>query len=184
MKKSIRYLTAMTLLATANVGAHGHGTKQHDADNRPVIKEQTAWGIAGDPAQASRTIEVVMTDDMRFTPNGVTVQHGETVRIVVRNVGKLMHELVIGNKASLEEHAELMLRFPDMEHDEPYMAHVPPGETAEIVWTFNQTGDLQFACLLPGHYQAGMLATVFVSPGRVVSNRSATDVGHRALNTP
>jgi uncharacterized cupredoxin-like copper-binding protein len=162
MKKSIRYLTAMTLIATASLGAHGHGTERHSADNGLVIKEQTAWGIAGDPAQASRTIEIVMTDDMRFNPGFVTVREGETVRLTVHNAGNIMHELVIGDEAALEEHAELMLKFPDMAHDEPYMVHVPPGETDELVWTFNRAGRFEFACLIAGHYQAGMLATVDV----------------------
>ena len=46
-----------------------------------------------------------------------------------------MHEFVIGTKKELDEHAALMLKFPDMEHDEPYMAHVAPGKTGEIIWT-------------------------------------------------
>ena len=57
----------------------------------------------------------------------------------------------------------LMLKFPNMEHDEPYMAHVPAGKTAEIIWTFNRPGDFDFACLIPGHYQAGMKGTINVS---------------------
>lgn len=112
-----------------------------------------------------------MTDDMRFTPSAVQVSEGETLRIVVRNAGQVMHELVIGDREALAEHAELMMRFPTMEHDEPYIAHVPPGETGEIVWTFNRAGEFEFACLLPGHYQAGMLASVNVEPQRMASTR-------------
>lgn len=162
MTKRIRYLTALTLLTTASLVAHAHGTERHGADKAPVIKEQTAWGIAGDSAQANRTIAIVMTDDMRFTPGAVSVREGETVRLSVRNAGQMMHELVIGDEAALAKHAELMLKFPGMAHDEPYMAHVPPGETAELVWTFNRAGRFEFACLIAGHYQAGMLATVDV----------------------
>lgn len=162
------------ILALSSFGLHAHGGKEHaprDGVDQLVVKEQTAWGIAGDPMQASRSLEVVMTDDMRFTPSAVQVSEGETLRIVVRNAGQVMHELVIGDREALAKHAELMMRFPTMEHDEPYMAHVPPGATGEIVWTFNRAGEFEFACLLPGHYQAGMLASVNVEPQRMASTR-------------
>jgi len=162
------------ILALSSFGLHAHGGKQHaprQGAAQPVVKEQTGWGIAGDPKRASRTLEVVMTDDMRFSPSAVQVSEGETLRIVVRNAGQLMHELVIGDREALKEHAEQMMRFPGMEHDEPYMAHVPPGDTAEIVWTFNRAGEFEFACLLPGHYQAGMLARVKVESQRMASGK-------------
>jgi uncharacterized cupredoxin-like copper-binding protein len=81
----------------------------------------------------------------------------------VQNNGKQMHEFVIGTKAENAKHAELMIKFPNMEHDEPYMAHVPPGKTGEIVWTFNRAGSFEFACLIAGHYGAGMVGTINVS---------------------
>lgn len=105
-----------------------------------------------------------MSDDMRFTPARIEVRQGETVRFVFRNRGQTLHEFVLGTKAVLEEHAALMMKFPDMEHDEPYMAHVAPGTSGEIVWTFNRAGEFDFACLIPGHYQAGMVGQVVVTP--------------------
>ncbi len=103
-----------------------------------------------------------MLDTMRFVPDRIDVRIGETIRLVHRNGGKLMHEFVIGTKKELDEHAALMLKFPDMEHDEPYMAHVPPGKTGEIVWTFNRAGEFDFGCLIAGHYQAGMVGKIRV----------------------
>ena len=129
----------------------------------PVTKEQKDWGIAGDAGQAKRSIDVGMSDNMRFTPDRIAVKVGETVRFVARNDGKQLHEFVIGTKAENEKHAALMLKFPNMEHDEPYMAHVPPGKTGQIVWTFNRAGEFEFACLIAGHYQAGMVGKVVVS---------------------
>ncbi|NCV58626.1 MAG: hypothetical protein EBW47_07525, partial [Betaproteobacteria bacterium] len=108
-------------------------------------------------------IEVQMTDNMRFAPNRIDVKLGETVRFVVVNAGKVMHEFVLGTKRELDEHAALMKKFPNMEHDEPYMAHVEPGKKGEIVWTFNRVGEFDFACLLPGHYEAGMRGTINVA---------------------
>jgi uncharacterized cupredoxin-like copper-binding protein len=92
----------------------------------------------------------------------MVVNKGDTVRFVVRNDGKVMHEMVIGTMKELKEHAELMRKFPDMEHDEPYMAHVAPGKTGEIMWQFTRAGEFYYACLLPGHMEAGMIAKITV----------------------
>jgi len=126
-------------------------------------KEQQEWGIAGDSKAVQRTITLTMSDNMRFTPDRISVNQGETVRLVIRNSGKVLHELVIGTQQVLDEHAALMLKFPGMEHAEPYMAHVPPGKTGRIIWTFNRAGEFDFACLIAGHYQAGMRGRISVS---------------------
>ncbi len=144
--------------------ATAHGEVEHAKPAGPVVKEQKDWGIAGERRSARRSIEVGMGDDMRFRPARIEVREGETVRFVIRNGGKLMHEFVIGTQRELGEHAALMVKFPDMEHDEPYMAHVAPGRTGEIVWTFNRAGEFQFACLIAGHFQAGMVGQVVVTP--------------------
>ena len=102
-----------------------------------------------------------MSDEMRFSRRA-RVKHGETVRFVVANKRQVLHEMVIGTLAELKEHAELMKKFPDMEHDEPYMAHVKPGATQEIVWQFNRAGEFHFACLVAGHFEAGMVGKVIV----------------------
>jgi len=82
----------------------------------------------------------------------------------VQNRGQLLHEIVLGTQASLAQHAEMMLKHPGMEHDEPYMAHVKAGRKGDLVWTFNRPGRFDFACLIPGHYQAGMVGTINVLP--------------------
>ena len=126
------------------------------------MKEQTAWGIAGERSAVNRTITSAMLDQMRFSPERIEVKQGETIRFVLKNGGKLMHEFVIGTREELDAHAALMKKFPKMEHDQPYMAHVAPGKTGEVIWTFNQPGDFNFACLIDGHYQAGMIGTIKV----------------------
>jgi uncharacterized cupredoxin-like copper-binding protein len=154
------WLIAALLAATGATGAH----EAHKKAPASVKKAQQAWGIAGDAQGATRTIAVGMDDRMRFTPARIDVRTGETVRFVVRNTGKLMHEFVIGTPAENAKHAALMIKFPNMEHDEPWMAHVPPGKTGELVWTFNRAGEFEFACLIAGHYQAGMLGKITVTP--------------------
>jgi len=155
---AIGTLAVAMLVAGGNASAHGD-----QVHTGPVTKEQKAWGIAGDSRAARRTLTVTLSDAMRFTPDHIEVKQGETVKLVIRNRGAMLHEFVIGTKDELDEHAALMVKFPGMEHSEPYMAHVPPGQSGQIVWTFNRAGDFDFACLIAGHYQAGMVGTVHVA---------------------
>jgi uncharacterized cupredoxin-like copper-binding protein len=150
--------------AIAHCGfAMAHGDKDQDKKAGPVRKEQKDWGIAGDSRSVKRTVELRMTDNMRFTPDRIDVRQGETIRIILKNDGKMLHEFVLGTKKELDEHAALMIKFPTMEHDEPYMAHVPVGKSGAIIWTFNRAGNFDFACLIAGHYQAGMVGKVHVA---------------------
>ena len=140
----------------AHVSAHG------SAHAAPTEAVETSFGRTGDPAAVSRTVRIEMRDTMRFEPDVVAIRKGETVRFEVVNAGALLHELVIGTRAELAAHAEMVKKFPGMEHDEPYMAHVDPGQTGSIVWQFTQVGEFHFACLLPGHYEAGMVGRIEV----------------------
>lgn len=124
--------------------------------------EQKPWGVAGQAKAVTRTITLRMTDDMRFTPARIEVRQGETVRLKVRNAGRLLHELVLGTPQELAEHAAQMQKHPGMEHDEPHMVHVTPGKTGSLVWRFNRAGEFEFACLIDGHYQAGMKGMIRV----------------------
>lgn len=143
--------------------ALAHGEKAHEAPRFDYGEaEPTAFGIAADPAKADRSVRVEMRDTMRFDPAHITVRQGQIVRFVAENEGRILHEMVLGTKPDLEKHAALMRKFPGMEHDEPHMVHVKPGKTGEIGWRFTQTGTFYFACLLPGHYEAGMIGKVEV----------------------
>lgn len=154
---------ATTALAVAPSPAFAHGDAAHGTDKTATVKEQKPWGIAGDAKSVTRTVTLSMDDSMRFTPDKLAFKQGETVRFVIRNRGKLLHELVIGTKPELEAHAAMMVKFPGMEHDEPYMAHVPSDKSGELVWTFNRPGEFDFACLIAGHYQAGMVGKISVT---------------------
>lgn len=156
--------TALALLiAGASPFVFAHGDETHAKKAGPVKMEQKTWGIAGNTKAVTRTISVAMTDAMRFSPEKIDVKVGDTLKLVLKNDGKQMHEFVIGTKKELDDHAALMVKFPNMEHDEPYMAHVPPGKTGEIIWTFNKPGSFDFACLIAGHYQSGMVGKITVA---------------------
>ena len=160
---NILKLTAACACIYWATAAFAHEGVSHNNKTGPVVKEQKDWGIAGDAKSVKRTITLSMGDNMRFTPNALSFKQGETVRFVVKNQGKALHEMVIGTKKELDEHAALMLKFPKMEHDEPYMAHVAAGKSQELIWTFNRAGNFEFACLIAGHYQAGMVGKITVA---------------------
>ncbi|MEO6744246.1 MAG: cupredoxin family protein, partial [Caldimonas sp.] len=123
--------------------AFGHGNDDHaikagvKADGHSH-EHGHAIGTAGDAKRVDRTVEVSMTDSMRFAPASLAVKQGETIRFLVRNVGQLKHEMVLGTQKELKEHYELMKKFPEMEHDDPQMVTVAPGKVGEIVWRFTK----------------------------------------------
>jgi uncharacterized cupredoxin-like copper-binding protein len=150
---------AVTVLAPALALAHGE-THKSARKSQPMV--ETDFGRTGDPKKATRIVRVDMSDRMRFTPDLIEVKQGDTVRFIVKNSGRTMHEMVIGTVQELKEHAEMMKKHPGMEHDEPFMAHVAPGKTEEIVWQFTRPGEVHYGCLIPGHFEAGMVGRIKV----------------------
>lgn len=155
MKNTIKLIAACAMFAAASgsfaSGSHagGHGA--------------SAIGKAGVASKVTRTVAIDMSDDMRFTPDTVNVRRGETVRFVVTNSGKMKHEFNLGTEADLKAHYAQMMKFPGMEHDEPNLVSLDAGKTGEVIWQFTQAGAVSFACLHPGHYEAGMKGSVKVS---------------------
>ena len=140
----------LALPAMANIRhAGGHGA---DTIGKP--------GVA---AQVTRTVNVDMTDDMRFHSSIIAVKQGETIRFVAKNSGKVKHEMVLGTTKDLKDHYEVMKKNPEMEHAEDNMVTVAPGQSGEIIWQFTKTGKVDFACLQPGHFDAGMKGLVNVA---------------------
>jgi uncharacterized cupredoxin-like copper-binding protein len=131
---------------------YGHSDEHHEA----------SYGKPGNPARVSRTVQVDMADTMRYSPATIRVKKGETIRFVAKNSGQVKHELVLGTAKELREHAALMKKFPEMEHAESNQLSVEPGKTGEMVWQFTKAGTFGFACLQPGHYEAGMRGKVAV----------------------
>jgi uncharacterized cupredoxin-like copper-binding protein len=125
---------------------------------------EKAFGRQGDPKKVSRTIDLDMSDAMRFSPADLAVKQGETVRFRLKNSGKVMHEMVLGTMQELKEHAEMMKQHPGMHHAEPSMVHVGPGKTGTLVWQFTKAGEFHYACLVPGHFEAGMVGSIKVAP--------------------
>lgn len=146
-------ITLFASLAAAN-GALGHDDKQHFSAGEP-----------GDPKKPSRIVNIGMREGdgkMVFIPSTVDVRRGEQIKFVLRNSGEIDHEFMLATKEENDKHAELMKKFPDMEHDDPNGKRLAPKASNEIIWRFTKAGEFEFACLIPGHREAGMLGKVIV----------------------
>ncbi len=146
-------ILSATLLASSAIAAGNHAGGHGEVD---------AIGQPGKADNVTRTIKVNMTDAMRFTPSSIDVKQGETIKFVVKNSGKVKHEMTLGSMKDLKAHAELMKKHPGMEHDEPNTASLAPGKTGEIIWQFTSAGKVDFACLEAGHFDAGMKGLINV----------------------
>ena len=165
--KSVLLTAVLSLGAVStNVLASGtHAGGHHGSED--------AIGVPGEVAKVTRTIAVKMTDDMRFTPERISVSRGDTIRFKVTNAGKLKHELVLGTKKALDEHHQAMKKFPEMEHADENMVTLAPAQTGEIVWQFTKPGKVHFACLHPGHYDAGMIGQVVVTAKKIARRKAS-----------
>lgn len=176
MKKTISILILGALPTVAMAGGDhdgGHGmSHDHTMDTRhdPHAMHENSHdshapgaGRPGDATNVSRTIEVSMDDAMRFTPDQLSFGAGETVRFIVRNEGRIRHEMVIGSVDELKEHADMMRANPAMQHADANMISLAPGESGELVWQFTEAGEFDFACLVPGHLEAGMTGKIEVN---------------------
>ncbi len=156
--------------STRAAGSHAGG---HD-ESAIGGHDESAIGEPGKAANVTRTVPINMSDAMRYTPSNIHAKQGVTIRFVIKNAGKLKHELVLGTEKELKAHYEVMKKFPEMEHDDPNMVTVAPGKTGQILWKFSKAGKIDFACLQPGHYDAGMKGAVAV----LASKSAARGDGH------
>jgi uncharacterized cupredoxin-like copper-binding protein len=128
--------------------------------------EHFAAGEPGDPKKPFRTVHVTIHEgddhSMSFTPDKLEVKRGDQIKFVITNEGLLNHEFILADTKSNLKHAELMKKYPDMEHDDPNGKTVAPYTVAEILWRFSKRGTFEFSCLIPGHREAGMIGHVIV----------------------
>ena len=166
-----RSSAAYGVVASVLVTASSYGAWQWLERNPSFVQshshgdEHGAQATALKALRVDRVVNIAMDDQMRFTPDLLQVQAGQTVRLVVHNAGKMPHELVLGTDAEIVSHAAEMKRADSKGHDHGAMAAltVEPGQTGELVVQFSQGGTFQMACLIPGHYEAGMRGKVQVS---------------------
>lgn len=162
---SLPFATAAALAGGGQKGGHAH----------------YSFGAPGKPDEVDRTIQVAL-EDVYFEPEKIAVKAGETVRFILTNNGSLVHEFNIGTPHMHAEHQVEMQMMVDhgvleadkintemmkmemadgttMEHEDPNSVLLEPNQTAEIIWKFAEPTELEFACNIPGHYDAGMAGT-------------------------
>lgn len=160
-------IAPVAFAAGDHAGGHGHATD---------------IGEPGQGSQVSRTIEITMYDNY-YEPESLEVREGETLRFKITNEGGLVHEFNIATAAMHAEHQKQMMMMVEhgvlaadhinhermkmdmgggrtMEHHDPNSVLLEPGQSAEIVWTFTTDAELEFACNVPGHYEAGMTGAI------------------------
>ena len=153
MRLTLTVAAVAIILGTAIFGASAHEAEHFSA------------GEPGNPKKPARTVTVIMREGdgtMQFVPERVDVKKGDQIRFIIQNKGVLKHEFTLASIEDNNKHAEIMKKYPDMEHDDPNAKSVDPGKSAEILWRFSKTGTFEFACLLPGHREAGMHGAVTV----------------------
>lgn len=155
-------VSALVWAASFSAQAHAPGQGGHDH----AEQHSFAAGEPGDPRKPSRIVQISMreTDDgrMLFTPGDVSVRAGEQVKFVLRNIGKVEHEFLLDSIEGNAAHKVAMAANPKMEHQEQNGVELESGKVGELIWRFTKPGSFEFACLIPGHYEAGMKGTVVV----------------------
>jgi uncharacterized cupredoxin-like copper-binding protein len=155
------------LLACAPVRAAESGIEASDAHEHKSVRKKArsmdaVFGREGDPRKVKRVIGIDMSDTMRYFPDQIRVKRGDTVRFVVRNRGKVPHEMVLGTMDDLKQHAARMKQSGSMNHEDANAVRVAPGRNGRLVWQFTKAGEFYYGCLIPGHFDAGMIGTVVV----------------------
>src|SRR5260370_14158569 len=156
VKFTVAVVTVLLFAVTTLVSARAHEDHAKFSAGQP-----------GDPNKPARTIHVLMRDDgneqnMRFEPALITVRKGEQIRFLLENGGTESHEFMLATVAENRKHAQLMKKFPEMEHDDPNAKRLAMSERGELLWRFTKAGQFEVACLIPGHYEAGMLGKIIV----------------------
>ncbi len=158
MRKYAYLIAAATFLSAGVVladGDHDHG----------AMKKNLKFGQPGKEAEVSRTINVSANDQMRFVLDAQRIKVGETIKFVVKNEGKIVHEFTFGDAPYQRAHYAMMKKDPDMKHEDPNAVTLQPGETKTLIWKFDKVmqGPLEISCFTPGHYEQGMKALIGVT---------------------
>ncbi len=163
MMRPLLNLSLLFALGTTLVlAASGHEHAQEKTHGVSAA-QATEFGSPGNPKAVTRIFDIGLRDSMRIEPDHLSVRQGETVRLRIRNTGAVAHEFVLGTQEEIIEHRDMMRKMPTMMHDDANAVSVAPGATAEIIWKFSKPGTFLYACLIPGHWEAGMQGTVTVA---------------------
>ena len=154
----IALLVATLFSGTASADPDNHAHHHHHSGSFSA-------GEPGNPRNPARIVQVTMGEadgKMLFVPARLEVRKGEQIKFMLRNNGELHHEFILASTADNLKHADEMKRHPDMVHSEANGSQLAAKQTSELVWKFTKSGEFEYACLIPGHREAGMIGTIVV----------------------
>ncbi|MDX2157888.1 MAG: cupredoxin family protein [Hyphomicrobiaceae bacterium] len=165
MREKLSLIAVLAVVGSAAGLAHGPSGHHSHSGGQQGARDGLAYGQPGDPQRAARQIIVTMKEadgKMLFEPARIEVGKGEQIRFRLRNDGALDHEFLLGTPQEIAEHADMMKAMPDMKHDDPNSKQVAAKTSGDLLWHFTNVGEFDFACLIPGHREAGMSGKIIV----------------------
>ncbi len=159
-------IVSLAILASGSVAQAANALGKQPHTQAYDLSDHQSIGKPGDEASVKETITISVSESatggMDFEPNAIPIEHGSVVRFIIKNTGLIDHEFFLGSFKEIEEHRQWMREHPSMEHADPNAVKIPSGQTAELIWEFSEITNLEFACLLPGHREAGMWGVILV----------------------
>lgn len=165
MNTRMSIVAAVAIASGAALAAGYIGTARAGAGPKGHTHATFNAGAPGDARKPFRTVEMTAKETdkgMAFEPAKIVVQQGEQIKFVIKNVGELAHEFMLDSFEANAKHAIAMQKNPEMEHDDPNGKRTESKKQSELIWRFTKLGTYEFACLIPGHYEAGMKGVVEV----------------------
>ena len=148
-------LTTATAFAEMDHSNMDHSNMDHSMMNMEGMSEV---GMPATGAKPDKVVHVLLSDDMKITfKNKVDIEPNDVVQFVVMNTGKIDHEFSIGSASEQLEHREMMKNMGNHAHDSGSTVTVKPGKAKQLLWHFHGDNQVEFACNIPGHAEAGMV---------------------------
>lgn len=160
----IAFCTVGATMSSTAFAHGGHGPIDPDmrVDN-PIEAVETGFGRMGAARDVTRTVEIVIDENGRFPPTGISVAQGETVRFSLRNTSRKEQVFMLGTATAVQEYAAALAVSSLMIDDGMSSRQLGGGQSAELIWQFTMAGNFVLACLVPGRADAGMRGTIGVS---------------------
>ncbi len=157
--------------SSMNHGEMDHGDMDHnkmdhsnmDADTMAAMPGMTDVGMPAPGAKPDKVVHVILSDDMKITfKQEGTIKPNDVVQFVVMNTGKIDHEFAIGSTEEMQEHREMMKTMEHHDHDATNVVTVEPGKAKQLLWHFHGEPNVEFACNIAGHSEAGMVKQIML----------------------
>ena len=134
-----------------------------DHSNMMNMEGMSEVGMPAKGAKPDKVVHVILSDDMKITfKKEVNIEPNDVVQFVVMNTGKIDHEFSIGSMQEQLKHREMMKNMGNHEHDSGSAVTVKPGKAKQMLWHFHGDKNVEFACNIPGHAEAGMVKKIVI----------------------